>query len=101
MDAKDPTTQIGFGGTQVRDDGTGPMLVSHRQRIVVVTGPDRGTERELTGTHVSIGTSSKNDLQLNDTTVSRRHCEISIRNDRYFIKDLDSTNGTSLNGTPV
>ncbi len=26
---------------------------------LVVTGPDRGTERELTGTHVSIGTSSK------------------------------------------
>jgi DNA-binding NtrC family response regulator len=90
-----------FRGTQVRDDGTGPMLVSHRQRVVVVNGPDRGTEREIEGTRLSIGTSSKNDLVINDRTVSRRHCEISVRNDRYFLRDLESTNGTEVNGTPV
>ena len=98
---KQTTTSSGFRGTQVRDDGTGPMLVQHRQRLVVVAGPDRGLEKEIEGTHLTIGTSSKNDLKLNDGTVSRRHCEVSIVNDRYVVKDLDSTNGTKLNDIPV
>ena len=101
MERDDATTQLGFRGTQVRDDGTGPMLVSHRQRLVVVSGPDRGAEKELEGTRLTVGTSSKNDLQLNDQTVSRCHCEISVRNERYYVRDLDSTNGTSVNGTSV
>lgn len=95
------TTQTGFHGTQVRDDGTGPMIIQHRQRLVVIEGPDRGLELEFDGTHISIGTSSKNDVQLHDKTVSRRHCEISVRGERYIVKDLGSTNGTFLDGTPV
>ncbi len=97
----DVTAQSTFRGTQVRDDGKGPMLVSHRQKLVVVNGPDRGSEAEIENTRLSIGTSSKNDLVLTDKTVSRRHCEISVRNERYFLRDLESTNGTELNGTPV
>ncbi|MCA9601852.1 MAG: FHA domain-containing protein, partial [Myxococcales bacterium] len=98
---KDSTAQIFFHGTQVRDDGTGPVLVSHRQKLLVVEGPDRGVEIEVEGTHLTIGTAATNDLQLTDHTVSRRHCEISVRNERYYIRDLDSTNGTQLNGTAV
>ncbi len=77
------------------------MIVAHRQRVVVINGPDRGLECEIESTRLSVGTSSKNDLVLTDKTVSRRHCEISVRNDRYFLHDLESTNGTELNGTPV
>jgi len=96
----DPT-QEGFRGTQVRDDGKGPMLVAHRQRLVVVEGQDRGLEREFSSTRVSIGTSLSNDFVITDTTVSRAHCEIVIDRDRYLLRDLHSTNGTSVNGTPV
>lgn len=97
----DPTAQIGFHGTQVRDDGTGPMLVSHRQRLVVVSGPERGQQHELEGTRISIGGSPKNDLQLTDRTVSRVHCEISVKDDRYVLRDLESTNGTEVNGLRI
>jgi DNA-binding NtrC family response regulator len=102
MERSDSTGKTGgFHGTQVRDDGTGPMLVQHRQKLVVVAGPDRGLEKEIEATRISIGTSSKNDLKLNDHTVSRRHCEIAVRNERYYLRDLESTNGTEVNGTPV
>ena len=93
--------EIGFQGTQVRDDGTGPVLVSHRQRLVVVAGPDRGLEREVEGTRISLGTSPNNDIQLSDRTVSRIHCEIVVRDERYYLRDLDSTNGSEVNGTKV
>ncbi len=77
------------------------MLVSHRQRVVVVEGPDRGLEYELSTTRMTVGSSPKNEVVLSDPTVSRVHCEIVIDRDRYVIRDLGSTNGTKLNGTPV
>jgi len=101
----DPTTPIAqrpFRGTQVAaDDAEGPALVQHRQRLVVVSGPDRGLERDVVTTRLSIGTADTNDLILNDPMVSRRHCEIVVQADRYLLRDLGSTNGTSVGGTSV
>lgn len=90
-----------FVGTQIRDDGQGPLLVSHRLQLTVVAGPDAGSQSALQGTHFRIGTATDNDLVLSDATVSRQHCEIIVRDDRYLVRDLNATNGTSLNGTPV
>ncbi|MBM4453883.1 MAG: FHA domain-containing protein [Chloroflexi bacterium] len=39
----------------------------------------------------------KPDIELNDDVVSRRHIEILLKDDRYWVKDLGSTNGTMLN----
>jgi DNA-binding NtrC family response regulator len=77
------------------------MIVSHRQRLVVVAGPDRGLEVELSGTRITIGTSPSNDLQIQDKTVSRHHCQIEVREDRYVLRDLGSTNGTKVGGTSI
>jgi pSer/pThr/pTyr-binding forkhead associated (FHA) protein len=48
------------------------------------------------------------DIRLDDTTVSGRHAMITVRNSPYmeglldvFIEDLDSTNGTLVNGKKV
>jgi len=37
------------------------------------------------------------DIDLNDEAVSRRHMEIMLKDDRYWVRDLGSTNGTMLN----
>src|SRR5690606_34352210 len=42
-----------------------------------------------------------NDLVLSDTTVSRRHCVVTAEGERYVVRDLGSTNGTQVDGTPV
>ena len=68
-----PKTQSNFSGTQVTDDGTGPKILEHSHRLLVVNGPDRGLEVEIKATKLTIGSSSSNDLVLQDTTVSRRH----------------------------
>ena len=44
-----------------------------------------------------ITTQNKPDIELNDEVVSRRHVEIILKDDGYWIKDLGSTNGTMLN----
>jgi DNA-binding NtrC family response regulator len=99
----DDVTERGarFRGTHVTVDDRGEALVAHRHKLVVVTGPDRGQEITVEGTHVLIGTHDSCDLILTDPTVSRRHCEIVVQEDRYLLHDLNSTNGTSVGGTPV
>ncbi len=40
---------------------------------------------------------NKPDIELNDEVISRRHIEILSKDDSYWVKDLGSTNGTTLN----
>ena len=46
---------------------------------------------------ISIGRESLNDVVLDDMTVSRVHCSIINDSSRLFIRDENSTNGTSVN----
>ncbi|GIV06435.1 MAG: hypothetical protein KatS3mg016_2010 [Fimbriimonadales bacterium] len=48
-----------------------------------------------------IGRDPSSDVLISDGTVSRRHACILIEENRAFIQDLGSTNGTQLNGQPV
>ena len=36
-----------------------------------------------------------------DKSVSGRHCEIFIKNGKFYIRDLNSSNGTFVNGSRV
>ncbi|NIQ57494.1 MAG: FHA domain-containing protein, partial [Gemmatimonadetes bacterium] len=49
----------------------------------------------------SVGRATDNDVQFPDRSVSRHHCRIRREEDRWTIEDLESTNGTLVNGTPV
>ncbi|MFZ3063608.1 MAG: FHA domain-containing protein, partial [Actinomycetota bacterium] len=42
-----------------------------------------------------------NDIIIPDPSVSRHHAEIRRENDNFFVLDLDSTNGTWLNGKRI
>ena len=47
---------------------------------------------------VTVGRDAENDIVLADSSVSSRHCAVVRADDGYILKDLDSTNGTLLNG---
>jgi serine phosphatase RsbU (regulator of sigma subunit) len=49
----------------------------------------------------TIGRSADSDLRLEHGSVSRRHAEISLEDSGVTITDLDSRNGTRVNGAPV
>jgi len=70
-------------------------------RLVVVSGAKKGTITPLDTLEVTIGRDADNGLCLNEAAVSRQHC--AIRSDRgiYKITDLNSRNGTFVNGIPV
>ena len=50
---------------------------------------------------ISIGRESASDLSLGHPSVSRRHCVIERDGADFKIRDLDSSNGTFVNGKPV
>ncbi|MBV9357367.1 MAG: FHA domain-containing protein [Chloroflexi bacterium] len=53
------------------------------------------------GRPLVVGRSPSTDLQLRDRAVSRRHFEVAWRDDGYVLEDLDSNNGTFVNGQRV
>ncbi len=52
------------------------------------------------GVH-TLGSAVGNDLRVSDPTVSRQHARLTCSDDGVTIEDLGSTNGTSVNGSPV
>ena len=67
----------------------------------ILEGIDKGRIfRELT-TPVSIGREEGNSLRLNDERVSRFHAKIQFDNGEIILTDLESTNGTRVNGNIV
>jgi serine phosphatase RsbU (regulator of sigma subunit) len=68
--------------------------------LVAVEGPFKGQTFQLSETSV-LGRSSKANLHLDDPAVSRFHARIFLRAGRFFIEDLDSENGTMVNGREI
>ena len=48
-----------------------------------------------------LGRSLENDIRINQPTISTAHCEIIWMNDAVIIRDLDSTNGTFVDGQRI
>lgn len=67
----------------------------------VLDGADRGRVYDNLPTPVTIGREEGNSLQLNDERVSRFHVKIQEDQDKIVITDLESTNGTKVNGEDV
>ncbi|MBI2827500.1 MAG: FHA domain-containing protein [Planctomycetia bacterium] len=66
--------------------------------IRILDGADRGRVYEDVPTPVTIGREEGNDIQLADERVSRFHLKIQEDHDKVVLTDLDSTNGTKVNG---
>jgi transcriptional regulator with GAF, ATPase, and Fis domain len=69
-------------------------------QAVVLSGGAKGTTQSL-GDAIRIGKAPDNDLVLPDDTVSRHHCVLSPRADGIQVRDLESTNGTKVQGARV
>jgi len=69
--------------------------------IRILDGPDRGKEFHQIATPVTIGREEGSLIQLNDHRVSRHHLKIHESGSAVLMTDLQSTNGTKVNGELV
>ena len=70
--------------------------------VTIISGPSTGTTWMLKpNTKVLLGRSREADVTIADLGISRAHCSIYAVGERVYIEDLNSSNGTYLNGEKV
>jgi pSer/pThr/pTyr-binding forkhead associated (FHA) protein len=65
------------------------------------SAPDRATFRIPCGSVKTLGRSTGAEFMLDAPMVSRLHCQLVATDDAIQVKDLDSTNGTFVNGKRI
>ncbi|MDR6972358.1 FHA domain-containing protein [Leifsonia shinshuensis] len=84
-----------------RAGGQTNASVQTTRRLVITSGPRAGTELPLGRDPITIGRSSDSNLVIRDDYTSTHHARLLLWNDEWMIQDLDSTNGTFLDGRRV
>ncbi len=72
-----------------------------RPRLLVLSGPLKDSTISLTEGEITIGREASNGIAVVDPSVSRKHCSLSTQDGRFRVRDLDSRNGTLVNGAGV
>jgi hypothetical protein len=70
-------------------------------RLVIVGGSRNGQVIPLAGPVTTLGRAATCQVVIEDSFASRHHAQIAWRNDRYWLRDLESKNGTLLDGEAV
>jgi pSer/pThr/pTyr-binding forkhead associated (FHA) protein len=70
-------------------------------KIYIIAGPGTAQSFEIKGDTIFIGRGPDNDIQVKEKSVSRKHVKIIKRENSYFIEDLNSKNGTFIQGTQI
>jgi hypothetical protein len=70
-------------------------------RLVIVGGSRNGQVIPLTGPVTTLGRAATCQVVIEDSFASRHHAQIAWRDDRYWLRDLESKNGTLLDGEAV
>lgn len=70
-------------------------------RLVVLSEGLKGKAQELTVDRTTIGRVEDNSFQLTESSVSSHHCEVLLKGNEVVVRDLNSTNGTFINGEKI
>ncbi|HVV00008.1 MAG TPA: FHA domain-containing protein, partial [Verrucomicrobiae bacterium] len=70
-------------------------------KLVLLSAGHTGRTHDLQVDKTTVGRVEDNTLQIAEPSVSSHHCEILLRGADVVVKDLDSTNGTFINGEKI
>src|SRR5512137_467532 len=70
-------------------------------KLVLLSTGMTGRTHELKAEKTTIGRLEDNDFSIPEASVSSHHCEVLLRGSDVVVKDLNSTNGTFINGEKV
>ncbi len=69
--------------------------------LVIIEGHAEGMEYPLKKAYTVIGRDKAADIPVKDPLVSRQHAAVLFTDDEFFLKDLESTNGTLFKGAVI
>lgn len=69
-------------------------------RLVIANGPDKGREYTLR-TYQTVGRLAGNEITIVDNRLSRKNTSVSSKDGQWVVEDMDSKNGTILNGESI
>jgi hypothetical protein len=81
------------------------VLLSERPKgvlvgwLVAMSGSQKGDDFRVREGQNTIGSSPENDIVIKDPAASGKHASLRCKDKKYLIMDLDSSNGTFLNGS--
>lgn len=78
-----------------------PLPASRRYSLAVILGANAGQIFPVVQPRVVLGRGVNCDIQLQDSEVSRRHAMLEIKGEAASVTDLDSTNGTFVDGVRI
>src|SRR5712675_2314039 len=70
-------------------------------KLVLLSAGMTGRSHELKVDRTTIGRVEDNTFQIPEPSVSSHHCEVLLRGSDIVVRDLESTNGTFINGEKV
>jgi len=70
-------------------------------KLVVLSAGMTGRTQELKAEKTTVARVEDNTFQIAEPSVSSHHCEVLLRGDDVVVRDLNSTNGTYINGEKV
>ncbi|HVM69622.1 MAG TPA: DUF3662 and FHA domain-containing protein [Gaiellaceae bacterium] len=102
----EPAEQVEPGATMIYKpkappptEAASPVDLGVEREVVTLTM--NGRAKTIVDRRVVLGRSKECDVQVPDANVSRRHAELRQEGSSWWIVDLDSTNGTEVNGKRV
>lgn len=70
-------------------------------KLVILSAGMTGRSHELAVDKTTVGRVEDNTFPITDPSVSSHHCEILLKGGEVIVRDLNSTNGTYINGDKV
>jgi hypothetical protein len=71
-------------------------------KLYILVGKGQGESFKLEpGKEYTVGRHSENDIRIDDDNISRNHFKIQVQDDKYFITDLNSKNGTFISDKKI
>jgi pSer/pThr/pTyr-binding forkhead associated (FHA) protein len=96
-----PTEAVSHPAAPPSGPGGENASTDNATRLVITSGQKAGAEFPLGRDEITIGRSSDSAIIIRDDYTSTHHARLMLWNGRWMIQDLDSTNGTFLNGSRV
>jgi len=92
---------LGIIGISLEEDLMSSSNKIPSATLTVEKGKEKGSRFVLAGKLTAFGRDPSNHVHMSDEEVSRYHAKIITRDNRYVLADLNSTNGTLVNGQKI